>query len=63
MIERDWYRITGYRLTGDGHCSACGTAIAGVFEGPPGEWGRRRRPVHLAAMEEMEEGAEPEEQP
>ena len=63
VIERDWYRITGYRLTGDGHCSACGTAIAGVFEGPPGEWGRRRRPVHLAAMEEMEEGAEPEEQP
>jgi len=51
-VERDWYRINGYRLTGDGHCTACGTKIVGVFDGPPGEWGRRRRPIHLATHED-----------
>ncbi|MGB8859404.1 MAG: AmmeMemoRadiSam system radical SAM enzyme [Ilumatobacteraceae bacterium] len=50
-IERDWYRINSYHLSGDGHCRGCGTRIAGVFDGPPGEWGRRRRPIHLAARE------------
>ena len=48
VIERDWYRIDAYRLTGDGHCRSCGARVAGVFDGPPGEWGRRRRPVQLA---------------
>jgi len=47
VIERDWYQILSYRLTGDGHCTVCGTQIAGVFDGPPGSWGPRRRPVHL----------------
>ena len=51
-VERDWYRINGYRLTGDGHCTACGTKIVGVFDGPPGEWGRRRRAIHLATHED-----------
>lgn len=49
VMVRDWYRIEQYRLTGDGRCAACGTRIAGVFDGPPGEWGRRRRPVRLGA--------------
>ncbi|MFM2078974.1 MAG: hypothetical protein RJA49_2864 [Actinomycetota bacterium] len=48
LVVRDWYRIDRYRLTGDGHCPDCNTRLAGVFDGPPGEWGRRRRPVHLA---------------
>ncbi|MCX7619341.1 MAG: AmmeMemoRadiSam system radical SAM enzyme [Acidimicrobiales bacterium] len=48
VIERDWYEILSYRLTGDGHCRECGTPIAGRFDGPPGEWGRRRLPVRLA---------------
>jgi len=48
VIERDWYVIGGYRLTGDGHCRDCGTAVAGVFDGPPGEWGAKRVPVRLA---------------
>jgi pyruvate formate lyase activating enzyme len=48
VVERDWYRINSYQLTGDGHCRACGTQIIGVFDGPPGEWGRRRLPLHLA---------------
>jgi pyruvate formate lyase activating enzyme len=49
VIERDWYRLGAYRLTGDGCCRACGTRIAGVFTGPPGDWGPRRLPVLLSA--------------
>ena len=45
VIERDWYRLGAYRLTGDGRCEVCGTAVAGVFEGPAGDWGPRRLPV------------------
>ena len=52
LIERDWYRIDRYRLTGDGHCPDCAALLAGVFDGPPGEWGRRQQPVHLAAHKE-----------
>ncbi len=50
-VERDWYNIISYRLSGDGHCRACGAQIVGVFDGPPGEWGRRRVPLHLASGE------------
>jgi pyruvate formate lyase activating enzyme len=32
LIERDWYRIEGYRLTADGHCPDCGTAIPGRWQ-------------------------------
>jgi pyruvate formate lyase activating enzyme len=49
VIERDWYRLGRYRLTGDGHCAGCGTRIPGVFDGPPGGWGSRRVPVRLAS--------------
>jgi len=48
VIERDWYRLGAYRLTGDGRCAGCGTRVPGVFDGPPGTWGPRRRPVRLA---------------
>jgi len=48
VIGRDWYVLTGWKLTGDGRCGACGTPVAGHFEGAPGEWGARRRPVRLA---------------
>ncbi len=47
-IERDWYDITAYRLDGEGRCRSCGATLAGVFDGPVGEWGRRRMPVHIA---------------
>jgi len=50
VIGRDWYTLTAWRLDATGTCTACGTPIAGRFEGPPGTWGARRRPVHLAAM-------------
>ncbi len=51
VIGRDWYRLTKWNLTMDGErgtCGSCGTAIAGVFEGRPGDWGPRRLPVRLS---------------
>ena len=48
LIVRDWYVIRDYVLGDDGRCPACGTACAGVFDGPPGRWGAQRRPVRLS---------------
>ncbi len=48
VIGRDWYELNHWALTDDGHCVHCGAACAGVFDGPPGDWGRKRRPVRLA---------------
>ncbi|WP_411293321.1 AmmeMemoRadiSam system radical SAM enzyme [Thiohalomonas denitrificans] len=47
LIGRDWYVITDWKLTDDGHCRRCGTRCAGVFDGPPGDRGARRMPVRL----------------
>jgi pyruvate formate lyase activating enzyme len=47
VIERDWHELGEWRLTDEGRCAACGTAVAGRFAGPPGRWGRRRVPVRL----------------
>jgi pyruvate formate lyase activating enzyme len=47
VVERDWYVLGAYRLTDDGHCQHCGTAIPGRFDGRPGRWGAHRRPVWL----------------
>jgi pyruvate formate lyase activating enzyme len=49
LIERDWYRLDGYRVTAEGCCEACGTAVPGVFADTPGSWGPRRLRVSLAA--------------
>ena len=46
-IGRDWYELSDWRLDEGGACTVCGTATAGVFDGPPGDWGRRRIPVRL----------------
>lgn len=48
LIGRDQYVLGSYRVTGEGCCESCGTRVAGVFEGHPGEWGARRLPVRLA---------------
>jgi pyruvate formate lyase activating enzyme len=48
VIERDWYEIVGYRLDEKGRCPACGQQQAGVFDGPPGSFGRRRFRVAVA---------------
>jgi len=49
LIVRDWHEIRSYRLTADGHCDACGTAIAGRFEAYSGPFGRRRIPLRLGS--------------
>lgn len=48
LIARDWYVLHDWRLDGQGQCQQCGEACAGVFEGPPGNWGAKRLPVRLA---------------
>jgi pyruvate formate lyase activating enzyme len=47
LMERDWYELGSWGLSDDGRCRACGTAVPGRFDGPPGAWGRRRVPVRL----------------
>ncbi len=48
VVVRDWYDIQAYRLDGEGRCRGCGAQLAGRYDGPPGEFGRRRIPVRLA---------------
>ena len=50
VIERDWYLLGDYDVTDDGACGRCGAAIPGRFAGPPGDWGPKREPVHLASF-------------
>jgi pyruvate formate lyase activating enzyme len=51
LIGRDWYDITGWSLTDEGRCGACDASCAGVFEGPPGTWGRKRRPLFVDSLQ------------
>ena len=50
VIGRDWYVLTAWNLSDDGRCRSCGATCAGVFDGPPGDWGSKRLPVRLAGM-------------
>lgn len=47
LIERDWYHITCYRVTPQGACPDCGTALAGHFAAEQGHFGRQRIPGWL----------------
>ncbi len=47
VVVRDWYVLKAWNLTDDGHCTRCGAGCAGVFDGPPGNWGARRAPVRI----------------
>jgi pyruvate formate lyase activating enzyme len=47
LIVRNWYELEQWHLTSDGHCRRCGTRCAGVFDGPPGDWGARYQPVAI----------------
>ena len=47
LIGRDWYVLSEWQLTADGHCRSCGAVCAGVFRGVPGTWGAKRLPVRL----------------
>jgi len=48
LIGRDWYVLSEWNLGDDGCCTKCGTPCAGVFDGPPGDWGPRRLPVRMS---------------
>ena len=47
LIGRDWYELKSWGLTSDGRCATCRTRCPGVFDGPPGRWGRKRKTVRL----------------
>jgi pyruvate formate lyase activating enzyme len=47
LIVRDWYLIKHYRLSADGHCPDCGTAVAGCFDTQAGTFGRQRIPITI----------------
>jgi pyruvate formate lyase activating enzyme len=48
VIERDWYELGAYGLDDSGQCQSCGTPMAGIFDGPPGTWGRKRQQIRLS---------------
>ncbi|MBL4613542.1 MAG: AmmeMemoRadiSam system radical SAM enzyme, partial [Magnetovibrio sp.] len=48
LIGRDWYVLSQWNLTADGHCTQCGEKCGGVFDGPPGTWGAKRLPVRMS---------------
>jgi len=48
LIGRDWYILTDWNLNDLGRCQFCDTPLVGVFDGPPGDWGRKRVPVRLS---------------
>ena len=47
LIARDWYVLKAWNLSDDGRCADCGTPCAGMFDGPPGDWGSQRVPVRI----------------
>jgi len=47
VVVRDWYRMLRYELTDAGTCAACGTRVAGVYDGPAGHSGARRLPLFV----------------
>lgn len=49
LIERDWYEIRHYTLTGQGTCPQCGTKVAGRFGQFHGAFGARRIPIIMAS--------------
>ena len=53
LIGRDWHELSDWNLRFDGNfagsCGNCGTPVPGRFDGPPGDWGRKRRRVRFQA--------------
>jgi len=50
LIGRDWYVLSTWNVSTDQHsgfCNKCGTRLPGYFDGPPGDWGPKRLPVHI----------------
>ncbi len=47
LIVRDWYNILVYRVSAEGRCTACGTAVAGRFGKFEKPFGPKRIPVSI----------------
>jgi pyruvate formate lyase activating enzyme len=51
LIGRDWYELSEFNISFEGNytgnCKACGTPVPGRFDGPAGDWGRKRMPLRL----------------
>jgi pyruvate formate lyase activating enzyme len=50
LIGREWFDVTTWNLTADGHCQTCGAQCSGVFEGPPPATNGRLMPVRIEAF-------------
>ena len=55
LIGRDWYVLSDWNLNPLGQCNNCLTPLPGLYNGqsfcpPPGQWGAKRKPIHLAAI-------------
>lgn len=48
VIGRDWYELRSWALDANGACKMCGTPFPGVFDGPPGAWGRKRQSLAIS---------------
>ncbi len=51
LIVRDWYQIKAWSLEENGVCPNCKAVCAGIFEATPGNWGSKRAPVRLNAVQ------------
>jgi pyruvate formate lyase activating enzyme len=47
VIERNWYQLGQYQLDQSGHCQHCHYTLAGVFDGPKGNFGQQRLPIQF----------------
>ena len=51
LIGRDWYELSEFTVTTKGNypgnCTACGAEVPGRFDGPAGDWGRKRMPLRF----------------
>ena len=51
LIGRDWYELSTWAVSirnGRTVCAHCGTPLAGVFEGRPGNWGAQRKAIQVS---------------
>ena len=50
LIEREWYELGEWKIDAEGRCLKCAMRLPGVFQDKPGNWGRKRVPVRIAAV-------------
>ena len=50
LIGREGYQLSTWNISAGGACNECGTPVPGVFDGPPGDWGPKRRPVRIGPV-------------